>query len=324
MAVQPEVVSAIENLRREGVLSDARAAALLPAARRELVSLRAELNTLLYAGVLLAVSGIGLFLKVNHDRIGPTAIASLLAAASAGCILFVFRRSPPFSWGAAASTHVAADYVLLLGVLLAGSDLAYLETQFRFLGPDWPYHLLVLSVIAFAAAYRFDSRVALSLALSSFAAWRGLSTRFPFEPVLAGRWSDGRINALLCGGLFLAAAVFSARAKRKAHFEGVFAGFGWLFLFGGLLSGAFDPGGNWPLWAAAAFFAAVAVVVFAYRTRRPFDFAVAVVAAYLSLLRPLWLGVGKSEEAFFFLVAASSLSVLVFLVFSYRRMRTAA
>src|SRR5262249_8491292 len=121
---------------------------------------------------------------------------------------------------------------------------------------------------------------------------------------------------------FLAAAVVSVRLRRKAHFEGVFAGFGWLLLFGGLLSGAFDSGGEWPLWAAAAFLAAVAVVGFAYRRRRAFDFAVAVVAAYLWVLRPLWLAVGKSEEGFFFLTAASSLGVLVFLVFSYRRMRT--
>lgn len=320
--MQPEVVSAIESLRGEGVLSDAQAAALLPAARREIVSLRAELRTLLYAGVLLGVSGVGLFLKVNHDRIGPTAIASLLAAASAACFVFVFRRSPPFSWGPAAVSHVAADYLLLLGVLLAGSDLAYLETQFRFLGPEWPYHLLVLSALAFAAAYRFDSRVVLSLALSSFAAWRGLSTRFPFEAPTAGGLAEARWNALLTGGLFLAAAVVSVRARRKAHFEGVFAGFGWLLLFGGLLSGAFDSGGEWPLWAGAALVAAVAVVVFAYRMRRSFDFAVAVVAAYVSLLRPLWLVVGKSGEGFFFVAGAASLCVLAFLVFSYRRMRT--
>jgi len=322
--VQPELVAAIEDLRRDGVLSDAQAGEVLPAARRELVSIRAELAALLYGGVLLAVSGVGLFLKVNHDRIGPTAIALLLLAAAAACFAFVFRRSPAFSWGAATSTHVAADYLLLLGVLLAGSDLAYLETRFRFLGSHWPYHLLVLSVIAFAAAYRFDSRVVLSLALSSFAAWRGLSTRFPFEPVLSGRWSDARINALFTGALFLAAAFVSVRARRKAHFEGVFAAFGWLLLFGGLLSGAFDPGDNWPLWAAAAGLGALGVLVFAYRARRPFDFAVAVVAAYLSVLRPLWLAVGKSEEGFFFLVAASSLAVLVLLVLSYRRMRAPA
>ena len=322
--MQPEVVSAIETLRGQGVLSDAQATAVLPAARRELVSVRAELHALLYAGVLLAVSGVGLFLKVNHDRIGPTAIASLIAAAAAACFVFVFRRSPPFSWGAAASSHVGADYLLLLGVLLAGSDLAYLETQFRFLGPDWPYHLLVVSLLAFAAAYRFDSRLVLSLALSSFAAWRGLSTRLPFDPRTTGGLAEARWNALLTGMLFLAAAAVSVRARRKPHFEGVYAGFGWLLLFGGLLSGAFDTGENWPLWAGAAFAVAVAVVLFAYRRRRSFDFAVAVVAAYVSLLRPLWLAVGKSGEGFFFVAGASSLCVLAFLVFSYRRMRGSA
>src|SRR5262249_47792950 len=124
--------------------------------------------------------------------------------------------------------------------------------------------------------------------------------------------------------LFLGAAAVSVRTARKAHFERVFAGFGWLLLFGGLLSGAFDSGKGWPLWAAAALFAAVAVVIFAYRMRRPFDFAVAVVAAYVSLLRPLWLMVGESGEAFFFVAGAASLCALGFLVFSYRRMRTAA
>jgi hypothetical protein len=319
--MQPEVVSAIETLRTDGVLSEAQASALRPAARRDIVSIRAELNTLLYAGVLLAVSGVGLFLKIHHDRIGPTAIASLIAAASAACFVFVFRRSPLFSWGAAASSHVAADYLLLLGVLLAGSDLAYLETQFRFLGPEWPYHLLVLSALAFVAAYRFDSRVVLSLALSSFAAWRGLSTRFPFEARTTGGIAEARWNALLTGALFLVAALVSVRSRRKAHFEGVYAGFGWLLLFGGLLSGVFASGEGWLLWAAAAFVAAVAVVVFAYRMRRGFDFAVAVVAAYLTLLRPLWLLLGKSGEAFLFVAGISSLGVLVFLVFAYRRMK---
>ena len=322
--MQPEVVSAIESLRGQGVLSEAQAASFLPPARRELVSIRAELKTLLYGGVLLAVSGVGLFLKVNHERIGPTAIASLLAAAAAACFLFVLRRSPPFSWGASSSTHVAADYLLLLGVLLVGSDLAYLETRFRFLGPDWAYHLLVLSAVAFAAAYRFDSRVVLSLALSSFAAWRGLSTRFPFEAVVDGRLSEVRLNAILCSALFLAAAAVSVRTGRKAHFEGVYTGFGWLLLFSGLLSGAFGPGDAWPIWAALCGLAAAAVLLFAYRKHRAFDFAVAVLALYLSLMRPLWLAVGKTGESFFILAALSSLGVLVFLAFSYKRMRSAA
>jgi Predicted membrane protein (DUF2157) len=317
--LSPEVAEAIGGLREKGILSSDQSAAFLRVARRELVSVRFELRALLYGGVLLAIAGLGLFLKENQDRIGPVVIASLLAAAAAGCILFVRQRSPAFSWGTGGESHVAADYILLLGVLLIGSDLAYIESRFRFLGADWPYHLLVVSVIAFAAAYRFDSRVALSLALSSFAAWRGLSTRFPLESHL-GRQGEVRANALACAILFLAAAFVSVRAKKKAHFEGVFAAFGWLLLFGGLLSGTFQSGPGWPLWEIATCGAAAAVIAFAYRFRRLFDFTVGVIAGYLGLLR-LWKEISATGEVFFLGVALSSLGVVVLLALTYRTMR---
>src|SRR4029453_2494453 len=129
----------------------------------------------------LATTGVGLFLKENHERLGPTVLAALIGLAAAICLFYAYRRSPPFSWEAAPPTHLAVDYVLLLGVLLLGSDLAYVEAQFRWLGPKWPLHLLLVSLLYFAAAYRFDSRVVLSLALSAFAAWRSVSAALPFS-----------------------------------------------------------------------------------------------------------------------------------------------
>ena len=319
--MNPEVADAIGVLTEKRILSPDQSATLLPVARRELVSVRVELRALLYVGVLLAVSGVGLFLKGNQDRIGPVAIASLLAVAAAACFLFVFRRSAPFSWGASRDSHVALDYLLLLAVLLAGSDLAYVESRFRFLGPNWAYHLLVLSAIAFAAAYRFDSRVVLSLGLSSFAAWRGLSALPSLESHVAERPGQVRVNALACGVIFLAAAFVSVRANRKAHFETVFAGFGWLLLFGGLLSGVFESGPGWLPWEIAACGAAAAVIVFAYRFRRLFDFTVGVMAGYLALLRVWWKAVGDTEQVFFLGVAVSSLALVVLLAATFRTMR---
>jgi hypothetical protein len=321
--VNPEVADAIGVLTERRILSPDQSATLLRVARRDLVSVRFELRALLYAGVLLAVSGAGLFLKENQERIGPVAIASFLAAAAFGCFVFVLRRSPPFSWNACGKSHVATDYLLLLAVLLIGSDLAYVESRFRFLGAQWPYHLLVLSVIALAAAYRFDSRVVLSLGLSSFAAWRGVSTRLPLESHLAGHPGEVRANALACGVLFLAAAFVSVRAKRKAHFEAVFAAFGWLLLFGGLLSGVFGDKPSWPLWEIATCGAAVAVIAFAYSFRRLFDFTVGVIAGYLALLR-LWKAIHATDQVFFLGVAVSSLAVVVLLAATYRTMRRQA
>jgi len=67
--LNPDVVEAIEALRGRGTLSPEQAATLSRPARGELVSIHWELRTLLYAGVLLATSGVGLFLKENHERL---------------------------------------------------------------------------------------------------------------------------------------------------------------------------------------------------------------------------------------------------------------
>jgi hypothetical protein len=71
---------------------------------------------------------------------------------------WVIRSAPPFSWGEVESPSVAFDYVLLLGLLLFASDLAYVEAQFTLLGPRWVHHLLVVASVYVVAAYRWDSR----------------------------------------------------------------------------------------------------------------------------------------------------------------------
>ena len=271
--------------------------------------------------MLAATAGVGLFLKENHERLGPAAIAALLGAAAVACLVYVARRSPAFSWQRVEAPHVAVDYVLLLGVLLLASDLAYVETQFRVLGPRWPYHLLLVSLISLAAAYRFDSRIVLSLALSSFAAWRGVAVTLPFAADPGRSAAAVRANAIACGVAFVAAGILSARSKRKPHFEPVWTTLGLLLLFGGTLSGVFG-GSAWALWEGVLFVLAGLVAAVAYRLRRPLDFAIATIAAYLGLLRILS-DVFK-ERVFLLVVAGSSLAVIALLVRSHRRMKVPA
>jgi hypothetical protein len=320
--VNPDVVAAIEALRSKGTLSDAQADVLLPRARGELVSIQRELRSALYIGVLLATGGVGLFLKENHQRLGPAVVASLIGLAAAMCLFYAHRRFPPFSWNAASSpTLIGADYVLLLGVLLLGADLGYIETHFRWLGPNWPQHLLLVSLLYLVAAYRFDSRTVLSLALSTFAAWRGISASLPFS--ISGRPGEAgaviRANALGCGVLFVTVGILSVHFRRKAHFEGVWTTLGMLLLFGGLLSGVFQTGTSWPLWETSLFLCAAGVILAAHRLRRPLDFALGVLAAYLGSLRVL--GEALSGSALAFTIAISSLAVLAFLIYAQRRMR---
>lgn len=318
--MNPDVVEAIGRLRREGILTDAQAGPLERVARGDLVSVEAELRTLLYAGVLLVTTGVGLFLKENHERLGPVAIATLIGLAAAGCLFYAWRRLTPFSWGTAGATHLGADYVLLLGMLLIGADLGYLEYQLHLLGADWPYHLLLASAIAFFLAYRFDSRSVLSLALTSFAAWRGVAVSLSFAARGAAGTPAVRWNALACGALFVVAGVASVRLKRKPHFEPVYVRLGLLLVFGGLLSGVF--GGyrsNWIAWELPLFAAAAVVIVVAYRLRRPLDFSMGVLTAYFGFLRILVEAMTGASG--FLVVAASSVAIIVLLVRAQRRMK---
>ncbi len=321
--MQPEVADAVSSLRAKGVLGDPPASYLLRVAQGELVSVRLEIRALLYLGVLLLTTGVGLFVKENHDRIGPSAIASGIGLAAALCFLWVIRRAAPFTWGRAAESGVAFDYVLLLGLLLGAGDLAYVEVQFRLLGASWPYHLLLVAVLSAAAAFRWDSPVALSLALSSFAAWRGVSVT-----LLTGRngpgWSgQTRENAIVCGFFFVLAGVLLVRARRKVHFEQVFVNFGLVLLLGGLLSGVYGNRHPFSWWLLALAVVSAAVIAVSFRASRTLYFAEGFVAAYLGFLRLLW-GLFESLKmgtAFFFVVAASAAGVLGLIVAAHRRMK---
>ncbi|HEY7654628.1 MAG TPA: DUF2157 domain-containing protein [Methylomirabilota bacterium] len=321
--MNPDVVSAIARLRSAGVLADGQAAFFDRVARRRLVSIRFEIRALLYAGVLLLTSGVGVLLAEHHREIGPLAIAGGIALAAAACFAWVIRKAVPFSWRAVESPNVAFDYVLLLGLLLLAADLAYVEVQFTVLGPRWAYHLLVVALVYLAAAYRWDSRTVLGLALTTLAAWRGISISLVHgassvdDPPL-------RANAIALGALYVGAAALSVRLGLKAHLEEVYANAGLLLLLGALVSGALDDWMAWPAWLLLLLVVAGLVMWLSPRLGRSLHFAEAVVAAYIGLVRLLFepFSDGSSGRAVSFLLAAVlGAGVLVLISAAHRRMR---
>jgi hypothetical protein len=157
----------IERLRP--FLGDARTDALLARERRDVFSLHPELRIAAWGGVMLLASAAALVLKNNLERIGPVALAAMMAAAAGACYLWVARHRHRES--------LVDDYVLLLGALILSADVAFIETQFHILGDAWRQHLLLVAVLHAVTAYLYRSRIVLSLAITSLAAWLGADQR---------------------------------------------------------------------------------------------------------------------------------------------------
>lgn len=317
--MDPDVAAAVVELHRRGTLSDDQAARFGRVARGELVSIRLELQALLYAGVLLVMGGVGLLVGQNLDRLGPVVIALAMGLGAAACLGWVWRVAPPFSWRDAASPHLAFDYILLLGALLVAADLAYVEVQFTPLGARWSWHLLIVSGLYAALSIRFDSRTLFALALSSFAAWRGVAVWLPEAPVwIMGAGPAVRVNAIACGLLFVLLGSVVRGADRKAHFEPVASHLGWLLVLGALASGL--DGRRWSVYALALLLCGAGLAAGAFRSRRFVLLALGVVATYVALMRFVVEG-ARGPTATLLVLLVSSAAMIAFLLWAYRRAR---
>jgi hypothetical protein len=319
VVVDPDVAAAVVELQHRGMLSAEQAARLGRVARGELVSIRLELQALLYAGVLLVMAGVGLLVGGNLERIGPVTIALALGLGAAGCLAWVWRVAPAFSWGATAAPHLAFDYILLLGALLVAADLAYVETQFTPLGARWPWHLLIVSALYGVLSLRFDSRTLLALALTAFAGWRGVTMSLhdaPLSLMVAG--PPVRMNAIGCGALFILLGWMMRRADRKGHFEPVAAHLGWLLFLGALALGLDEA--RWAAYVLALLLSGVALTVGAFRLRRFTLLAFGLVASYVALMRFV-LDAVRSPTATLLALLVSSAAMVAVLLWAYRKVR---
>jgi hypothetical protein len=295
--MNPDIVDAIARLRADSVLSARQVAIFHRVARGSLVSVRFEIKVLLYLGVLLLTSGVGLFVVEHHRSIGPSAVAAALTLGTAACLLWIVRKAPPFSWD------------------------AYVEAQFTVLGPRWAHHLLVAGGIYLLAAYRWDARTVLGLALTTLAAWRGLSVSLIHGSHGAGDTGELRASAIALGALYLALATLSARLEWKAHFEEVFGNAGLLLLLGALASGVLDAPAVREAWIVALLVAAGLVMWAAFRLRRSLYFAQGVLAAYLGIVRLLFALFRPVESSVpFFVAALLGIGALALIVAAHQRM----
>lgn len=285
--------------------------------KNPLFSVHWELKTLLYLGVMLLSTGLGILIYKNIDTIGHQFILLLLALISIGCFGYCIKHKNPFSREKVESPNSFFDYILLLGCLTMVSFLGYIQFQFQLFGTHYGLATLIPTLILFYTAYQFDHIGILGMAVTSMALWMGISVS-P-KSFLDDSFSGSAITYTYLGfGLILLAAGYlSARYNFKKHFKFNYHHFGLNAAFLALLAGFFGISGGYSslIWAAGIF-ALAALLFFDALKDKSFYFLLLIITYSYIAFSTLVLSIIFTDAAegiifIYFILSAAGLIVLL-------------
>jgi hypothetical protein len=215
------------------------------------ISIHWDLRTLLYAGILLVTTALGILVYKNINTIGHSVIITTIGILCAACFIYCFRKATGYSAEKKESPGILYDYILLSGCLLLLTFIGYLQYQYNAFGNRWGLALFIPMVILFFAAYYFDHLGVLSIAITNLAAWLGITVT-PAEILKENDFNDTRLiytGIVLGAGLIIFSLVTKIK-KIKGHFAFTYKNFGAHILFIALLSALFYYDDLYLLWLA--------------------------------------------------------------------------
>ncbi|HEV7381424.1 MAG TPA: DUF2157 domain-containing protein [Dyadobacter sp.] len=217
----------LDQLRDKNIIFNRQSEAVSGFLASEPFSVYHELRSILYLGILLFTSGIGVIVYENIDTIGHQVIIGVLIIL---CILFLshaFKYRSPFSWAKINPQNKLADHSLLLGCSLFLILEGYVQYQYTFFGTRYGLAVAIPTLLFFLLAYRFDHIGVLSMALTGLASWLGLT----IAPTSVTRGNDFTnahllITAIVLGLLLLILGKVSEQKHLKSHFSFTYSLFG--------------------------------------------------------------------------------------------------
>jgi len=222
--MQPEI---LKQLLDEGLLNKDKADNIKAFENKKPVSLYWDLQTLLYAGVLLLTTGLGVFVYNNINSIGHITIITLTGICCTACFAWCFTKGGGFAMGRVVPPNMWFDYVLLFGSLLLITFTGYLQYRFHVFGARWGMALFIPMVLLFLTAYYFDHLGILSLAITNLAAWAGITVT-PLQILQGNDFSNERViyAGVILGAALMLIAMFTAERNIKQHFAFTYKNFG--------------------------------------------------------------------------------------------------
>lgn len=311
-------ISHLQELREKNLLTSQQADKLEEIASKKIFSVYYELRTLLYLGVLLFTTGVGILIYQNIGDLGHLLSIIALFVLTASCFVYAFRTTAPYSQGRVKTPSPYFDYVVLLGSLLFVTGLGYIQFQYNLFDESLGEVTLVSAIFFFYAAYRFDHLGVLSLGITALASFWGISLS-PQQWYHADFFekSDLHIVGIFFGaGLTLLAVVLDQR-KIKQHFSFTYLNFASLTFLTGALAGMFINNDSY-----AAYFLALlggcALAVYGANWKKSFLFLLyAFVFGYIGITFFLSDTVIRDPELWFLYLLASC-GGFIFFIIRYR------
>ncbi len=244
-------INVFEKLQSQGHIDEATVASIKAEGANRNISVHWELRTLLYLGVVLLATGLGILIYKNLDSIGHLAIVCSIAIASLGCFAFAFRQAKNYTRAKVESPSIWYDYVVLLGAMLMVTFIGYAQFQFNIFGGRYGLATFIPALLLFALAYRFDHLGVLSMAITSLAAWAGVSIT-PLHLLQDNDFSSDQIIivAIILGALLVGFSYLTKQQNWKAHFAFTYKNFGFHLMMLGLCAAMVMFESTWFIWFA--------------------------------------------------------------------------
>ena len=240
----------LDELNRNDILPPEQVDEIVQIEQQRPFSLHWELRAVLYAGILLLSSGLGLLIYDNFDQIGHGALLAAIAAACAGSFWFAWRHRPVWTMAPTRSGSAFGDYAFILACLLFLTLEGYAQYAYNVFGTRYGLVTLLPALLFLPLAYRFDHRGVLGMALTALISWVGVTVR-PLELYFKTNFFNQTtvFSAIALSLLLMGVALLLERRRIKPHFTYTYMTMAGNLLMVALLGGLFNFAGL-RLWFA--------------------------------------------------------------------------
>ena len=121
--------------------------------QQQTVSVHWEIRSLLYLGILLVTTALGILVYENIDTIGHTAIIATIGVLCAACFVYCFKKTNTYAHTKVESPNILFDYILLSASFLLLTFIGYLQFEYNVFGDRWELAVFIPMVILFFCAY---------------------------------------------------------------------------------------------------------------------------------------------------------------------------